>query len=865
MDVSNAESVEKPVFLPRSSLRRGAKVLLVACICGSALALAGAHFRVVQVVSIAVLVSAVLALLADTLTHVPSPAWIFAGLSAYSLVQTLAFPLRALTILSPHSADRWARALQPLGEQVTAGSLSLDPGATSLESAKWASYAVVFSLASAFGRRRGAAPIIALVCVSAVAVAVLTIAHALVGATAVYGFYEVKYAKAGWRIGPMLNSNSLAGYCMLGACCALGLFASENTVRGKSLYGTSIVLLSTMVAVSGSRGGFVALVLALLLFGFRYWKAAPIRGRRRLPLATWGVLGLGLATAATFSLMLIPDAWDQLTQRNTDKVRVWSWAVPLIKDFSLFGVGRGAFETAFASYKPGGDDLVYTHPENIVVQWVSEWGIPVAAASFGALLWQLRPSEFRTNRHVAALGALLGVGALVLQNFIDLGLELFAPMLAVSALLGACFGQTSHRHSSSSRRAGRKGAWLLCALSFVTAATALARGNSVSLERLDAHASLQHVHPANRAQVEATKASLRGAMLRHPAEAYFPRLGAMLALRIGENPFPWLSHALDLSPTESRTHWVLANALHVQGAIGQAMLEARLAAEYDPAIAPTIGTAVVRWSKLVQDIERAAPPGTPGAIVLHYAAVNAGADASVLFKARLLRAAVRRDPNLVMARSALAPMLMLLLRASRSDQQARLELEREVLDQAAALERLQPERADGSELRASLYTELGRPLDADRELSARCPVLDEQEQVRCWSALLSAAPRDPKNREMLDRVSDRLVKTACAFGVACAAALTQAGVAMGQVGDLLGALDYFQRAASKEPSVPAFLRVADCEAALGRKPLAERALNLAVKRAGANATELRAIDAKRRELFGSAQRAERPNGPPAEF
>ncbi len=834
-----------------SRLRRVAQAILAVSICGSAQALAGAHYRVVEVFVVGIAASGVLALVGGSLVHIPAPAWVFAGLGSYCLLQSAPLPIGLVERLSPHAADRWARALQPLGEAVRTASLSVDPGATSLEAAKWMSYAVAFSIAAAFGRRRGAAPVITLVCLSALAVAVVSLAHAAVGATSVFGIYEAKYAKAGWRIGPILNSNTLAGYCLLGTACAMGLFASGGTTRRKAAYGAAIVILTTVVAVSGSRGGFAALLLTGAAFALVYGRGASGRVVSKFPITAWAALGLGLAAAVSFALMLVPDAWEQLSQRNTEKLRVWMWSLPMLKDFLAFGVGRGAFETAFAAYKPGGDDLVYTHPENIVIQWISELGLPVAAGGFALFIWLLRPSQFGTRRHVGALGALVGVAGLLLQNLVDLGLELLAPMLALTVVLGACFGQNVHRR-------GFEFAWMrwggavIVTLSLSSSALALSRGNAVSLERLALHSRLQQIDPKNPSAVRDAKDELRASMLRHPAEPYFPRLGGMLALRSGENPYPWLARALDLSPTSSRTHWVLANALRQQGAISQAMLEARLTAEYDPAIAPTVGATVARWSEQADDILRAAPPGPAGGVLLYYATTTSKAAANPTFKATLLREAVRHDGSVAVIRIALAETLLAVLHIPNLDKEACLALEQEILAQASSLDQLRPDTADSSEIRAHLFTLLKRPAEAERAVGTRCPALDDREQIRCWSALLAVAPRDPDHREMLDRVSHRLVKAACLEGGGCATALVEAGDAMAQIGDRLGALDYFQRAAGKEPSVGTFLRVADTEAALGRKPLAERALTFAEERAAPNSPELQAIEARRRALRADA-------------
>src|SRR5688572_28729937 len=71
----------------------------------------------------------------------PLPVALLLGLAAYSALQAVPLPIGWLRVLSPAAADVWSRALLPLGETVSTGTLSLDPGASVSEALKWASYA----------------------------------------------------------------------------------------------------------------------------------------------------------------------------------------------------------------------------------------------------------------------------------------------------------------------------------------------------------------------------------------------------------------------------------------------------------------------------------------------------------------------------------------------------------------------------------------------------------------------------------------------------------------------------------------------------------------------------------------------------
>ena len=101
----------------------------------------------------------------------------------------------------------------------------------------------------------------------------------------------------------------------------------------------------------------------------------------------------------------------------------------------------------FPAYRMGSDNMVYSHPENFVAQWISEWGIPVALAAFCALAWALRPRNMGAGRDAAGTAVCVAVAALLLQNMFDLALEVPAVPILVAATVGACFGATAARRS----------------------------------------------------------------------------------------------------------------------------------------------------------------------------------------------------------------------------------------------------------------------------------------------------------------------------------------------------------------------------------------------------------------------------------
>jgi hypothetical protein len=655
----------------------------------------------------------------------------------------------------------------------------------------------------------------------------------------------------------MLNPNTLAGYLMLGAFCGFGFILSASDPLRRWLWGAGTAFIVSSVILSGSRGGVAAMTLgALVLAAYAFWTRGQRSKAQRFRWYDWCGAASALVAAVLFSVLGARDSWFNLTHGDLSKLQMSTWVLPMLWDFPFFGVGRGAFESAFPFYKGVSDNIIYAHPENIVAQWLAEWGLVVGGLGIGLLVWLLRPARIGFGRQQLASAAVIGVAALLVQNLADFSLELFAPMLATALILGACWGQHAQHRVVEHRSHGsppKLPAALLVALTLVCVGLAATRGRQpVSLERVSLKGRYEQLNLKQAAETQSLWSDIRAAIKRHPAEPYFPRLAAALALRVGNvEPLPWIDRSLERGPVDSRTHWLLARVLQRHGFLQQALLEARLAVEYDSDLAAGVGATVAHWSPKVSDIRRAAPRGHAGAQVQLSAGHALHSEDHTNLRQDLYRGAIRDDPSFAAAHRALAEELINGLKGDRYQGEERGRSEAQVLAQAARLATLKPESADSSEVLAKLYALTNRIEEADRTLSARCPTLAKGERLKCWRALLATARSQPGHRQLVERVSREFVKAACGFEQDCHRALLQAGDAMTALGNWPEALDYFQRAAREEPTVAALLKVSEAAAALGRLQVADRALALAASRARANPALRAQVEAKRRSVLQS--------------
>src|SRR5262249_37023208 len=135
--------------------------------------------------------------------------------------------------------------------------------------------------------------------------------------------------------------------------------------------------------------------------------------RSKLAVRIAGVAAVGLALAAVAGG---PELWEALGDTDMSaKARAFRWSLALIRDFPIFGAGRGAFETAFQPYRqPLVRDWVqvYAHVENFPLEWAADWGIPVSLLALAGWAALARRPLRRALQDPVAAGLVSGLGAL---------------------------------------------------------------------------------------------------------------------------------------------------------------------------------------------------------------------------------------------------------------------------------------------------------------------------------------------------------------------------------------------------------------------------------------------------------------------
>jgi hypothetical protein len=773
--------------------------LLGLTVLGSALAF-GAHHTPVLVVC--ALASAGAALLLAP-ARLPRAAWLLSALAAYTMLQLVPLPLGVVERLSPAAGAVWRGALAPLHETVRWATLSVDPAATSLEALKWSAYVCVLIAASGWRARRRAVLPSALVFGSALLVAVITLLHGLLGLKRVYGFFAPSEDWP-WIRGPFVNGNNLAGYLNLGVFAGAGIWFSGRGGRLARPLAVGVPLLATGVLISGSRAGAVSLVLAAALFAALILRQRPGGGRMLgLTLAGTGLVALALAAAAAGAR-----AWEVVGNTNLGaKAQVWRWSLDLVRDFSWFGVGRGAFETAFLPYRQPEHQnytVVYAYAENFVLQWLADWGVPVGLAALAAGAALAGRVVQRARRNPLTAGLLAGLGALFLQNLADLGLELFA----VSACALVAFAAADEAVEQSSARAPTRalpGAIAVVAWSLIVVVSG---ANPVQVDRRHAAAAYAAVGPA-RARADDFERALAALMRRHPGEAYFALLGGAEAMRTGRDALPWFNRALERSPFDADAHLVLSDALAQRGARRQSLLHSRLAAIYDGTLRERALAQVASRVSTLEDLRDAFPAELAGADLLEQVCPRL-APALVVDCFRIARS--RRPSS--SARFGLAGALVQAISTGTPPcaGDARDGCDREAVALLDGLDKSDVPATKLAALRAELLSSKGQAGRAAKVLVAQCA--GRPEAASCYSQAFDLSLR-ARDTLTLGDVAKRYASLVCADPTACAALHERTGRAYLELEAPGLALGQFKAAAQASPTAERWLLVAEAAAKAG--------------------------------------------------
>lgn len=539
---------------------------------------------------------------------VPLPAAWLVLLAGFCLLQVLPIPALLLSQRAKDIHD----LVGATGPQPT----SYEVGCTLIEAAKLLLYAQVVLLAHSQTRSAGGFRPTGHAVVSAgVAVILVGLFHRALGLERLFGFLPTM-RPANTLFTSFVNPNHSAGFLAMVALSALGLAVGAREPRRLGLYLLAAAASAMMSVIAMSKGGLLALAGGLVLF---VWLLPRMRAEhreawltRRIRLGVGLAVGVVVAVLAAFDRLLSEVGSAEILDRGiAGKLRGLVDVWPMISDHPWLGIGRGAFISVHPGYKSSEAQYLYVYPENFFVQFVSEWGAPIGVLTAIALVICVAARLQRVN-HVARLGAIAGVGAMLAQNLVDFSLELPGAAVPAAAIIGATGGHWLRDHRSmAARRALISGLAVALAIAApVLAWAGLAYGTPRStIEHLDEVVRARRTGGSDHV---VDWASLEHQAERHPASSQIALRLAYLAELGGKNDVPrafrYANRALYLAPSYADSHLVTGRLLVLVGHRAQGFVAMREGwALSAPDRRARFIEEIVRWAGTADEVLLAVP------------------------------------------------------------------------------------------------------------------------------------------------------------------------------------------------------------------------------------------------------------------
>jgi hypothetical protein len=407
------------------------------------------------------------------LKTVAAPALALSAIAGLGALQSLSWPRMLAAAFSVRFAGlrdaAGAAGSSPGGARVP---LSLAPDVSAQTALTWTAAAAVLVASAVAARRRDRRRWLAAAILGAAVIQILYGAGPWISGSTEIWHTPVPGDPTRLR-GTFVNPDHLAGYLEIGLAVtfAWGWWGVRRARREPiPIEGRLALVLPPAVvwlllfmglAFTGSRGGLVAAVVAVVAQGLLLARAA--RQRRLAPVGAVAALaGVGVVAAVGiqqgFGRLASTSAYE-VTWNSRRQMYAAAW--DLWQGFPWLGAGLGAFRDAIPLTQP--DDLPGTwwHAHSDWLELLATVGIFGAAVFLAGLVplvlrlargWTAeRPSEDRAAV-LAALGALV---SLSIHESIDFGLTMPATAVTLAALLGAASMACGELAPASRPAAGR--------------------------------------------------------------------------------------------------------------------------------------------------------------------------------------------------------------------------------------------------------------------------------------------------------------------------------------------------------------------------------------------------------------------------
>lgn len=239
--------------------------------------------------------------------------------------------------------------------------------------------------------------------------------------------------------GTFINPNHLAGFLelLLPVGLAFVVMGRPKPVVG-ILLGYAVAVIAVGIAVSFSRGGWLATAASLVVF----FTVLMFQQRYRWPALLVVVLTLG--AAITFFTQSIHSRYRLARVFSSDggvdtelRSDLWRPALAMWRDNPWLGVGPGHFDYRFPEYRPANVQARPDRAHNDYMNTLADWGVVgltlvgvawLVAFDGGVRTWRRLsrddPGQEGSNRLAFVLGSLSALVAILVHSFTDFNMHI---------------------------------------------------------------------------------------------------------------------------------------------------------------------------------------------------------------------------------------------------------------------------------------------------------------------------------------------------------------------------------------------------------------------------------------------------------
>ncbi|MBK8147811.1 MAG: O-antigen ligase family protein [Acidobacteria bacterium] len=254
----------------------------------------------------------------------------------------------------------------------------------------------------------------------------------------------------GWRptpqaipFGTFVNQHHFAALMEMSIGLTLGLLFGGALKKDKRLLLViGAVLMASAVALTGSRGGLLSMLIVAIIAAFLGYvrrpdaeeSEAPSRIPRKVAL-----VGFGVGFAVLLVAMVVFLGGDASLMRgvgitnqadfSSGRLHFWSVAMQIFKDHPILGAGLDGFATVFPNYDSWNGTFRVEQAHNDYLQILADAGIAgfACVATFVFLLFRKSLAMINgaadPHRRSIAVGALAGCAGMLVHSFFDFPLR----------------------------------------------------------------------------------------------------------------------------------------------------------------------------------------------------------------------------------------------------------------------------------------------------------------------------------------------------------------------------------------------------------------------------------------------------------